>query len=119
MEGRGIDFSDESPVPYYEEDNDAMSEGSSECPGEYYCWHDSENPVGTVELQREKRSREECLDWNYCYSVERKARRRREKEMRKRSMEDQVPLSDQTLRTERLRPEPRRDPWSRKARRHM
>ena len=34
MEGKGIDFSDESPVSYYEEDNVAMSEGSSECPGE-------------------------------------------------------------------------------------
>ena len=31
--------------------------------------------------------------------------------MRKRSMEDQVSPSDQALRIERLRPEPRRDPW--------
>ena len=33
-EGKDVDISDESPVSYYEEDNDAMSEGSSECPGE-------------------------------------------------------------------------------------
>ena len=41
-----------------EDSEDAMSEVSSECPSEYYCWYDSENQSGTAELPREKRTRE-------------------------------------------------------------
>ena len=103
MEGEGIDFSVESLVFPDEDSEDAMSEVTSECPNDYL-----EDYSGAAELPREKRTREECLD----FSDERRARRRFERRMRKRSMGDQLPPSDKALASGRLRPEPRqRDPW--------
>ena len=102
MEGSGIDFSTQSPLFPDEDSEDAMSEVSSECPSDYF-----EDYSGTAELPREKREREECLD----FPDVRKARRRSERRMRKRAVEEHLPPSDRALASRMLRQPRQRDPW--------